>query len=54
MFRNPIYLLWMIPGLLAAGASFAWAQWRRKRLTEMMGNPETISRLLPPERIARR
>ncbi|MBI5883443.1 MAG: VWA domain-containing protein [Elusimicrobia bacterium] len=54
MFRNPSYLLWLLPALGAAAGALWWASLRRRALTEAMGDPATILRLVPEEAVGRR
>jgi Ca-activated chloride channel family protein len=54
VFRNPAQLLWLLPALGAAAALHFWAASRRRALTEAMGNPAVIDRLLAPEARLRR
>lgn len=54
MFRQPLYLLWMIPALVAAGA-LAWRAARQRSLvTKSLGTSKTLARLIPAESAARR
>jgi Ca-activated chloride channel family protein len=54
MFRNPWYLLWLVPAVGAAAALHLWAARRRRELARSLGEPDTIARLVPPETGARR
>ncbi|MBI4679428.1 MAG: VWA domain-containing protein [Elusimicrobia bacterium] len=54
MFRNPVHLLWLLPALGLTAGFFWRAAGRRRALTEAMGDPATIARLVPPEGAARR
>jgi Ca-activated chloride channel family protein len=54
MLKNPSALLWLAAGLLIAGLSFLRGQRQREAITAKLGRPETLSRLLPPERFRRR
>ncbi|MBI5208922.1 MAG: VWA domain-containing protein [Elusimicrobia bacterium] len=54
MFRNPSALLWLLPAVAAALGLHAWAAARRRALTETLGDPATIARLVPPETAGRR
>jgi len=54
MWKNPAWLLWMIPAL-AAMALAAWAaNKRRRRLNALLGTPATLGRLIPEKITARR
>jgi len=54
MFRNPLYLVWLLPAAAAAAALHAWAAARRRGLAALLGDPATLARLVPPETAARR
>ncbi|MFA6004248.1 MAG: VWA domain-containing protein [Elusimicrobiota bacterium] len=47
MFRNPIYLLWMLPAASAVFLLHFWADARRRKITARLGDPATIARLVP-------
>ncbi|HVC08828.1 MAG TPA: VWA domain-containing protein [Elusimicrobiota bacterium] len=54
MWKNPAWLLWMIPAL-AATAGAAWtANRRRRRLDALLGTPNTLKSLVPQEISSRR
>lgn len=54
MFRDPVYLAWLIPALALAAGAFAWGAARRRGVTAAMGEGPTIARLVPPETLRRR
>lgn len=54
MFRDPLRLLLLLPVLGGALAAFWWAGRARRALTQAMGVPATIGRLLPEETALRR
>ncbi len=54
MWKDPLWLLWMLPAL-AATALAAWtAGRRRRRLNALLGTPATLGRLIPEQAASRR
>ncbi len=54
MFKNPIYLLWLVLAVGFAALLRARAASRRRRLTRILGEPATLTRLVPSETAGRR
>jgi Ca-activated chloride channel family protein len=54
MFRDPVYLAWMLPAIALAAVSLAWGFLRRRRLSALMGDTKTVARLVSVETLWRR
>lgn len=54
MFNTPGALFWLPPVLLVCAGFWFWASKRRARIARLLGEPETLSRLVPSESARRR
>ncbi|MBI4375605.1 MAG: VWA domain-containing protein [Elusimicrobia bacterium] len=54
MFREPIYLLWMLPALIALGWCHSRGERARRALSQVLGRPRTLERLVEPGLAPRR